>query len=140
MEPESNNALERFERQRDSDVLQAERAMSRRLDHVRYFYEHILRRYILRRNDCEVELKTQSHSIRTELEYKNKLLHDTANVTARDFDRALQTLEANHLTLLGLKDTAIQTLETQLKDTRNTFAINSGKVKTVHEKQARHTK
>jgi len=138
MEPESNASIERWERQRASEVLQAARGMSRRLEHLRYFYEHILQRSMERSKDSEAKLQTQFDSIRAELEYKNKLLDGSA--TASDFDRALTTLEANNLTLLRLSANTSRELETRFKDTRRTFELHCSTATAAQEKKLRNLK
>ena len=138
MEPGSNQSLERLERQRDSAESQAGRAMARRLEHVQYFHGRIVQRHLLRQQECECQLKTQISNMRTELACKNKLLDGSA--TASDFDHALHTLQTNHLTLLQLRDNAIQNLESQLKDSRSTFDMHCSKAKTEAEKKRQNVK
>jgi guanylate kinase len=99
-----------------------ERAKATKLAHVKYFHNHIIKRLKLRTQDFEEKLGSKLSSLQNELEFKNKLIDGSA--TSSDFEKTLETLNANNQKLLQKKDKTIQTLYKDLDELKGKLNDN----------------
>ena len=138
MEAENNQTIERLEKQRKRDALRLEQEKTKKVDHVRYFHDHIINRLKLNAREFEAKLKSQMSNIQSELDLKNKML--LGNATSSDFDKVLETIKANNHDAILEKDKEIEKLKKDLNELKSKLDSNVHKAKADGLKRIAHLK
>jgi len=105
MQTETDQKVMQLEQQRRQEVQRIDQDNTKRLQHIKYFHDHIVTKLNLRTQDFEQKLKSRLALVQNELELKNKLLEGTA--IPSDVEKFTT---ANNQILFEEKDCAIRAL------------------------------
>jgi len=106
IDEEGKAKIKALEAEKKSLAERGKKDTQRRLDHVRFFNESVMKRLKLKGDQYTSQLQNQMASLKTELEFKNK--QSLGHATASDTEHLITTIKNEHARALAEKDRQLE--------------------------------